>query len=216
MWKHHIVFFPSSWRIVWIKENILNERRTIRKARQKIRETLSSLTEQRTGKTMSCPSLLPWPHFLQIHQVPKEGILPGETWTVSKVTTELWEQQSRAWGPRLCSPQSCWWGQVNNWLQNWCWWKCFGFCDRGTLFTDQHLRERDEIHLTKRGKAIFTNRMAYLKRKGLNEEWWGRERVNSSHVGCDGLHKGRGVMWQEETTKSTKWGLSKDNSSTCM
>ena len=59
-------------------------------------------------------------------------------------------------------------GQVNNWLQNWCWRPGFGSYDHRTLFTDQCLFGRDGILLTKKGKAIFTIRMADFIRKDLN------------------------------------------------
>lgn len=58
--------------------------------------------------------------------------------------------------------------QVNNWLRNWCWWQSLGFYDHGTLFAEQHLLGRDGIHLTKQGKAIFSNGMADLIRRALN------------------------------------------------
>ena len=57
---------------------------------------------------------------------------------------------------------------VDNWLRNWCWRQGFGFYDHETLFADQHLLGKDGIHFTKRGKAIFTNRMADLVKRALN------------------------------------------------
>lgn len=44
----------------------------------------------------------------------------------------------------------------------------FWFYDHGTLFEDQHLLGRDEMHFSKQEKDIFENKMTDFERRALN------------------------------------------------
>jgi len=57
---------------------------------------------------------------------------------------------------------------INSWLRGWCCREGFGFYDSGTFFNDYNLLERDEIHLSRKGKGIFGNRLANLVWRALN------------------------------------------------
>ncbi|PKU28829.1 suppression of tumorigenicity 5 [Limosa lapponica baueri] len=57
---------------------------------------------------------------------------------------------------------------INSWLHGWCHCEGFGFYDNGTFFDDYGLLERDEIHLSRRGKGIFGSRLANLMKRALN------------------------------------------------
>jgi len=56
---------------------------------------------------------------------------------------------------------------INSWLHGWSRYKGLGFSDRGTFFNDYNQLERDEIHLSRKGKGIFGNRLANLVWRAL-------------------------------------------------
>uniref|UniRef100_A0A8C3FMA3 SGNH hydrolase-type esterase domain-containing protein n=1 Tax=Chrysemys picta bellii TaxID=8478 RepID=A0A8C3FMA3_CHRPI len=58
--------------------------------------------------------------------------------------------------------------EVNKWLRRWCWREGFGFFDHGMVFQEGGVLGRDGLHLMKRGKNIFTSRLANLVRRALN------------------------------------------------
>ena len=57
---------------------------------------------------------------------------------------------------------------INSWLHGWCHREGFGFYDNGVFFNDNNMLGRDGIHLSKRGKGIFSSRLANLVRRALN------------------------------------------------
>ena len=57
---------------------------------------------------------------------------------------------------------------INSWLRGWCRHEGFGFYDSKAFFEDYNMLGRDGIHLSRRGKGIFSNRLANLVRWALN------------------------------------------------
>ena len=57
---------------------------------------------------------------------------------------------------------------INSWLHGWCHHEGFGFYDNGVFFNDDNMLGKDGIHLSKRGKGIFSSRLANLVRWALN------------------------------------------------
>ncbi|MCQ4187457.1 SGNH/GDSL hydrolase family protein [Klebsiella pneumoniae] len=58
--------------------------------------------------------------------------------------------------------------QVNSWLREWCYSQGFGYLDHGACFEKPGLLGADGVHLTKRGKSVFGQRLARLVRRALN------------------------------------------------
>ena len=57
---------------------------------------------------------------------------------------------------------------ISSWLRGWCHSEGFDFYDNGTFFNNYNLLERDGIHLSRKGKGIFGNRLVNLVWRALN------------------------------------------------
>jgi len=58
--------------------------------------------------------------------------------------------------------------QINKWLQYWCQGQGFGYLDHGTHFEKLGLLRADGVHLSEKGKSIFSHRLAKLVKMALN------------------------------------------------
>ena len=58
--------------------------------------------------------------------------------------------------------------RINKWLRDWCHSQGFSYLDHGTCFEKPGLLRADRVHLSEKGKSIFSCRLAKLVKRALN------------------------------------------------